>query len=65
MIAKGNNLKPGKLIAQLGDCHLYNDHLEQARIYLARVQPTHMPELELAKGMYSTMHNEVIIPEFS
>ncbi len=65
MIAKGNNLKPGKLIAQLGDCHLYNDHLEQARIYLARVQPAHMPELELAKGMYSTMHNEVIIPEFS
>jgi len=64
MIAKGNNLKPGKLIAQLGDCHLYNDHLEPARVYLARMQPAHMPELELTCGMYSTMNNEVVIPKF-
>ena len=64
MIAKGNRLKPGKLIAQLGDCHLYNDHLEQARIYLSRVEPAPMPKLKLKGGMYSNMNNEVVIPEF-
>ncbi|MGB0417947.1 MAG: thymidylate synthase [Acholeplasmataceae bacterium] len=30
MLAKGFNYKPGQLIGQLGDCHLYNNHLEQA-----------------------------------
>jgi thymidylate synthase len=64
MIAKGNKLKAGKLIAQLGDCHLYNDHLKQARIYLSRVEPAPMPKLKLKRGMYSNMNNEVIIPEF-
>ena len=64
MPAKGNRLKPGKLIAQLGDCHLYNDHLEQARIYLSRVEPAPMPKLKLKGGMYSNMNNEVVIPEF-
>lgn len=36
LLAKGANLKPGKLIGQLGDCHLYNNHLEQANEYLDR-----------------------------
>ena len=32
MLAKGANLIPGELIGQLGDCHLYNNHLDQAKI---------------------------------
>ena len=36
MLAKGAGLKPGRLIGQLGDCHLYNNHLEQAKEYLDR-----------------------------
>ena len=28
MIANGAGCKAGKLIASLGDCHLYNNHLE-------------------------------------
>jgi thymidylate synthase len=31
MLAKGANLIPGELIGQLGDCHLYNNHLDQAK----------------------------------
>lgn len=64
MIAKGNNLKPGRLIAHLGDCHLYNDHVDQAKVYLSRVGKEPMPKLELDKGMYSTYNNAVEMPEF-
>ena len=31
LLAKGNNYKEGQLIASLGDCHLYNNHIEQAK----------------------------------
>ena len=35
MLAKGSDLIPGQLIGQLGDCHLYNNHLDQAKEYLS------------------------------
>lgn len=51
MLAKGANLKAGKLIGQLGDCHLYNNHLEQAKIYLDRPKRV-LPILTLDFGIY-------------
>jgi thymidylate synthase len=53
MLAKGAKLKPGRLIGQLGDCHLYNNHLEQAKEYLSRPSRA-LPELELQKGITPT-----------
>ena len=53
MLAKGANLKPGQLIGQLGDCHLYNNHLDQAKEYLSRPSRA-LPELELQKGITPT-----------
>ena len=51
MLAKGSNLIPGQLIGQLGDCHLYNNHLEQAKLYLSRPNRA-LPQLELESGIY-------------
>ena len=50
MLAQGAGLKTGQLIGQLGDCHLYNNHLEQAKEYRGRPRRA-MPQLELEKGI--------------
>ena len=50
MLAKGAGLKAGQLIGQLGDCHLYNNHLEQAKEYKNRPRRA-MPQLELPEGI--------------
>lgn len=55
MLAKGAELEPGDLIAQLGDCHLYKNHREQAIKYIGRVKERKLPTLALSKGI--TYHN--------
>jgi thymidylate synthase len=62
MLAKGAGLKAGQLIGQLGDCHLYNNHFEQAKRYLNRPDIYSIPKLELSKGVTLEGSN-VIIPE--
>lgn len=63
MLAKGAGLKAGQLIGQLGDCHLYNNHLEQAKEYRDRPRRA-MPQLELDKGMFVTRDCQTVyIPE--
>jgi thymidylate synthase len=49
MIAEGAGYKPGTLIASLGDCHLYNNHLEQAEEYIAAKQYD-LPKLKMEWG---------------
>ena len=51
MLAKGSDLIPGQLIGQLGDCHLYNNHLKQAEVYLDRPKRA-LPKLELKDGIW-------------
>lgn len=46
MLAKGARLEAGQLIGQLGDCHLYNNHLEQSEVYLKRSKRA-LPNLQL------------------
>ena len=36
MLAKGTGYTPGQLITSLGDCHLYNNHIDQAKQQLSR-----------------------------
>lgn len=69
LLAKGSNMKPGQLIGQLGDCHLYNNHLEQSLIYLDRPQRA-LPELYIHEGIYmyselGKLENKVFIPELN
>jgi thymidylate synthase len=46
MMAHVTGLRPGEFVHTLGDAHLYRNHLEQARIQLAR-EPLPLPRLRL------------------
>jgi thymidylate synthase len=46
MVAQVTGLKPGEFIHTLGDAHLYLNHLEQARLQLARA-PRKLPQMTL------------------
>ena len=46
MVAQASGLAPGVLIHTLGDAHLYLNHLEQARLQVAR-EPRALPEMRL------------------
>ena len=63
MLAKGSNLIPGELIGQLGDCHLYNNHLDQSKVYIERPARA-LPTLELSMGIV-IFGERIIIPEKS
>jgi thymidylate synthase len=46
MMAQVCNLRPGEFVHTFGDVHLYNNHIEQARLQLSRT-PYPLPVMEL------------------
>lgn len=46
LLSKHANLEPGELVGTLSDCHLYNNHLDQAKLQLTR-EPYPLPTLEV------------------
>ena len=46
MVAQVCGLKPGEFIHSFGDVHLYNNHIEQARLQLTR-EPFPLPQMKL------------------
>jgi thymidylate synthase len=46
MMAQVTDLEPGDFIISLGDCHLYSNHFEQARLQLTR-KPFPSPRMQL------------------
>ena len=46
MVAQVCNLEPGDFVHTFGDVHLYNDHLEQAKLQLTR-EPQKLPTLKI------------------
>jgi thymidylate synthase len=48
IIAKAVNMVPEHLIGNLGDVHIYNDHLDQARKQIVR-EPYKLPTLKHMK----------------
>ena len=46
MIAQVTGLKPGEFVWTGGDCHLYTNHLEQAKLQLSRA-PKPLPRMKL------------------
>ena len=66
LLAKGAGLKPGRLIGQLGDCHLYNNHIDQAKEYMTRSNKS-LPKLYLEEGIKISKkmdaHRKLIIPQ--
>ena len=66
LLAKGSNMQPGQLIGQLGDCHLYNNHLDQAKIYLGRSKRV-LPNLFVLDGvkLNKEIQSQVFIPQLN
>ena len=64
LLAKGSNMQPGQLIGQLGDCHLYNNHLDQAKVYLSRSNRA-LPNLFALEGVKldKEINNFICIPK--
>jgi len=64
LLAKGAGYKPGRLIAQLGDCHLYSNHREQSKELLSRqLNGKILPVLDLAgSGLTIGYDRDVIVP---
>lgn len=53
IVARITNKVPHELIASLGDCHIYKNHIDQVKEQLSRT-PHKLPQLELpASGDYS------------
>ena len=48
MVAQQTDLEPGEFIWTGGDCHLYLNHLDQARLQLSHT-PRALPQLKLAR----------------
>jgi len=46
MVAQVCGYRPGEFVHTLGDAHLYNNHVEQARLQLTR-SPGKLPTLQL------------------
>ena len=49
IIANEVNMIPNELIGNLGDVHLYKNHIEQAKEQISREPKLHLPELKLGK----------------
>jgi len=52
MVAQVCGLKPGDFVYTTGDTHLYNDHLEQAKLQLTR-EPRHLPKMKINPNVKS------------
>lgn len=46
MVAQVCDLEPGEFIHSFGDVHLYNDHIEQAKLQLTR-EPRPLPQMKI------------------
>ena len=51
IIAKEVNMVPDELIGNLGDVHLYSNHIEQAKEQIGR-ELTHEEKIEYARSLY-------------
>ena len=52
MIAQVCGFQPGEFIHTFGDVHLYNNHLEQARLQLSRI-PKPLPKMKINEKVTS------------
>jgi thymidylate synthase len=66
MIAQVTGLAPGDFVHTLGDAHLYLNHLDQARLQLAR-QPRPSPRLELnpaVRDLFAFRFEDIAIKDY-
>ena len=65
MLAEGNGYKAGKLIGMLGDCHIYNNHIDAAtEVVYRNPSAIQLPTLEIkGYGLKIRNTNQINIPE--
>jgi thymidylate synthase len=63
MIADEMNMVPEELIGNLGDCHLYNNHIEQAKEQISRT-PYKLPNVYVRDGIESFMPGDVVLENY-
>jgi thymidylate synthase len=61
IIAKEVNMVPDELIGNLGDVHLYSNHIEQAKEQITR-EPMKLPELHCLDEYHYLMDEELVGP---
>lgn len=63
LLAKGANLMPRMLKGQLGDCHLYKNHIIPTYKYLDRPGVTAKPVIKINNGIHIDNFGDLFIPD--
>jgi len=63
MIADEMNMVPDELIGNLGDVHLYKNHIEQAKEQIKR-EPFDLPTVHVRDGIFSFGDRDVILENY-
>jgi thymidylate synthase len=63
MIADEMNMVPEELIGNLGDVHLYRNHIEQAKEQINR-EPFNLPTVHVMDGIFSFGDKDVILENY-
>lgn len=63
MIADEMNMIPDELIGNLGDVHLYKNHIEQAKEQIKR-KPFNLPTVHVRDGIFSFGDKDVILENY-
>jgi thymidylate synthase len=63
MIADEMNMVPDELIGNLGDAHLYKNHIEQAKEQINR-NPFDLPTVHVRDGIFSCSNHDVILENY-
>jgi thymidylate synthase len=63
MIADEVNMIPDELVGNLGDVHLYSDHIEQAKEQISR-KPFDLPTVHVRDGIESFMPGDIILENY-
>jgi thymidylate synthase len=63
MIADEVMMVPDELIGNLGDVHLYKNHIEQAKEQISR-EPMELPIVHVRDGIHSFMPDDVILENY-
>ena len=63
MIADEVNMVPDQLIGNLGDVHLYSNHIEQAKQQIER-EPMKLPTVGIRDGIYCSSHYDVLLFDY-
>jgi thymidylate synthase len=63
IIAKEVNMIPDELIGNLGDVHLYSNHIEQAKEQIER-EPMKLPTVGVRDGIYCSSTEDVLLFDY-